>query len=85
MFDYIYEWIQNLAFYLILVTAALHAVPGEAYKKYIRFFTGLVLILMILTPILKMFGTEFQVQDFIDRGMEEYRDEIEVEEIEIDW
>ena len=42
MFDYIYEWIQNIAFYLVLVTAVLHAVPNKDYKKYIRFFTGRV-------------------------------------------
>lgn len=40
MFDYIYEWIQNIAFYLVLVTAVLHAVPNKDYKKYIRFFYG---------------------------------------------
>ena len=58
MFDYLYEWIQNIAFYLVLVTAVLHAVPNKAYKKYVRFFTGLVLILMIITPVLRLFGTE---------------------------
>lgn len=72
MFDYIYEWIQNVAFYLVLVTAALHAVPNQDYRKYIRFFTGLVLILMIMTPILRLFGTEVRIQDFIDQGTEMY-------------
>ena len=57
MFDYLYEWIQNIAFYLVLVTAVLHAVPDKGYQKYIRFFTGLVLILMIVTPVLRLFGT----------------------------
>lgn len=69
MFDYIYEWIQNIAFYLVLVTAVLHAVPGKDYKKYIRFFTGLVLILMILTPLLQVFGTEVKIRDFMEKTM----------------
>lgn len=63
MFDYIYEWIQNIAFYLVLVTAVLHAVPNHEYKKYIRFFTGLVLILMVLAPVLRLFGTTIPVED----------------------
>lgn len=58
MFDYLYKWIQNAAFYLILVTTVMQLVPNEEYKKYIRFFTGLVLVLMLLGPLLKLFGEE---------------------------
>ncbi len=63
MFDYLYEWIQNIAFYLVLVTAALNAVPNKDYRKYIRFFTGLVLILMLMTPVLGVFGADFQMEE----------------------
>ena len=48
MFEYLYEWTQNIAFYLILTTAVFHALPATSYKKYIRFFTGMILILMIM-------------------------------------
>ena len=27
MFAYLYEWIRNVAFYLVLVTALLHVLP----------------------------------------------------------
>ncbi len=77
MFDFLYEWIQNLAFYLVMVTAVLHAVPGESYKKYVRFFTGLVLILMMLTPLLKIFGSDIDIaglydKEGYDRRLEEF-------------
>lgn len=58
MLTYLYEWISNLAFYLVLVTAVLQIVPGKEYKKYIRFFSGLVMILLMTTPILKLTGME---------------------------
>ncbi|MBU3839695.1 MAG: stage III sporulation protein AF [Candidatus Ruminococcus intestinipullorum] len=58
MFQYIYEWIQNLAVYLILVTAVMQVIPGNNYKKYVQFFTGLVLILLFMTPIFKIMGIE---------------------------
>ncbi len=64
MFRDFYEWAQNLAFYMVLVTVVLHAVPDSDYKKYIRFFTGMVLILMILTPIFKIFGMDSQIVNF---------------------
>lgn len=101
MFDFIYEWIQNITFYLVLVTAVLHVVPNQSYRKYIRFFTGLVLILMIMGPILKVFGKEVRIQEFISEGAKIYtdyetntdfseygereEDEIGVEEIQIEW
>ena len=47
MFTYIYDWIKNLVFYLILMTMLMQIIPDSDYKKYIRFFTGLVLILLV--------------------------------------
>ena len=64
MFQYLYEWTQNLAFYIVLITAVLHAVPDSGYKKYIRFFTGMVLILMMVTPIFRIFGKDSQIMNF---------------------
>ena len=29
MLDFIYEWIQNIAFYLILITVLLHMLPDS--------------------------------------------------------
>ena len=39
-----YDWVWKLAGYLIFMTAVLQLVPGEKDRKYIHFFTGLVLI-----------------------------------------
>lgn len=93
MFDYLYDWIQNIAFYLVLVTAVLHSVPDKKYMKYIRFFTGLVLILMILTPVFQIFGTDIEIADLYDyidyEKLEQIQvdenKEIGVEEIRIEW
>lgn len=75
MFQYLYEWIQNIAFYMVLVMAAVQVLPNTGYKKYIRFFTGLVLILMLATPIFKLFGMDERLADVYDN--EAYKEEIE--------
>ncbi len=65
MLDYIYEWIENIAFYMVIVVAVMQMVSGESYKKYIRFFAGMILILMLTGPILKIFGmSEFQNTEY---------------------
>ena len=56
MFSYLNQWIMNISFYMIMVTAILHIVPNSEYKRYIRFFTGLVLAVMLADPFLKMLG-----------------------------
>ena len=85
MFAYLYEWIRNVAFYLVLVTALLHVLPRSGYQKYIRFFTGLVLILLVLAPVLKLFQMEEELRDaYRDDSWLEQSEEIErVEEIQI--
>ncbi len=68
MVDNLYEWLQNITFYLVMVTAVLHVVPNQEYRKYIRFFTGLVLVLMMLTPILNVFGTDVELAELYEES-----------------
>lgn len=53
-----YDWVWKLSGYLIFVTAVLQIVPGEKDRKYIHFFTGLVLIVMIAAPVMKFFTSD---------------------------
>jgi len=79
MLQYLYEWIQNMAFYLVIVTAAIQVLPGKEYKKYVQFFTGMVTILLCLSPILKLTNVEYRLTDLY-RSKEYERAKKEVEE-----
>ena len=63
MFQQIYGWIQNITVYLIVTAAVLYAVPGKDYTKYIKFFSGLILILLLATPILSLTGMRGTFED----------------------
>lgn len=56
--EYFCEWIQKIAYYMILVTLVMQAAAGESYRKYIRLFTGIILILLILSPVIRIFGVD---------------------------
>lgn len=56
MFEYLYQWIENIAFFLLILTMAIQLIPNNSYKKYIHFFAGLVLIIMIVNPIIDLLG-----------------------------
>jgi stage III sporulation protein AF len=58
MMESLYQWIRQIAYYMILVTAALQVTAGKSYQKYIRFFTRIVLVLLILTPVAGLLGIQ---------------------------
>lgn len=79
MFDYLYEWLQNLAFYMILMTAVLQALPDNSYQKYIRFFCGMILVVLLAGPVMQLFGaqehfTEHYRTAELERTKKEMRD-----------
>ena len=54
MRETIYEWMKNLAVLDLFFTAVMNFLPDGKYNKYIRHFLGLLLILLLITPILQM-------------------------------
>lgn len=54
----IYEMVKNVVCYLILVTIVMNLLGNSSYKKYVGIFTGMVLILIVITPIMKLIKVE---------------------------
>lgn len=79
MFTYIYDWMKNIAFYLVLITVLMQIIPNSDYKKYIRFFTGLILILLLCEPILGSFGLKQEFSELY-RSIQYRQDVKEMEE-----
>lgn len=65
MITFIYDWMENIAFYLVILVAVMQMIPQNSYQKYIRFFAGMILILMLVGPIVQLFGmTDFQNTEY---------------------
>lgn len=78
MFRFLYEWMINAAIYLVLFTAVIQLLPNESYQKYIRFFTGLIMIILILTPVFKILGMEQTFREIYEsRQNEQEKKELE--------
>lgn len=54
----LYQWVGSILCYLILVSAIRAVLPSEKYEKYIRLFTGMILILLVVQPITGGLGLE---------------------------
>lgn len=56
MREELYGWIRSLAVFYIVFTSILHLVPNKKYDRYVRFFMGMILILMMSAPVFALLG-----------------------------
>ena len=85
MKEAIYSWIKCLAIFYILLTMLLHLVPTEKYQRYVRFFMGLVLMVMLVTPVLSLLEKSRQLPDSFSglyQQEEQKRLELEMENLQ---
>ena len=71
----IYQWIENIAFYSVLLVLVTHVLPAGEQKRYVQFFMGLVFMLLIFSPILRVMGQEERVAELFQRAA--YDQEVE--------
>ncbi|MDO4523350.1 MAG: stage III sporulation protein AF [Eubacteriales bacterium] len=49
-----YGWLKNIICCICLMELLCHIVPGESYRKYLKFFCGLVFLLTVMEPVLSV-------------------------------
>ena len=76
------EWIRKVLILYFLMMIVLYFTAGESYKKFIRFFMGLVLALTFLTPVLTLTGNDEKLWDGIT--YETYRQSIEEAQFDLE-
>lgn len=75
----IYEWMGDIAGFFVFLTAVLHFIPEENYGKYIRYFMGLLFMLLLLMPALQV----FDLKEKVDTSFSEYMQD--AVQSETDW
>ncbi len=66
MFEGVLHIIKNIIIFSLVSFVFLELCPKEEYKKYINLFTGFVLIIIVLNPLVKVFGGEQDINNMID-------------------
>lgn len=67
MINGILDWVKNIALYIILITLILQILP-ERYRKYVGFFTGVLLMLLTVKPALKLFKLDSSFAGYFQVG-----------------
>lgn len=56
--DGVYLWVKSIVFYLVFLTVVTHLVPNRKFEKYVRLFTGMILILVVIKPVMGLLSSE---------------------------
>lgn len=47
----IYGWVRNIVCYLCFFNVFMQIIPGEGFRKYVRFFGSLLLVVLVMEPL----------------------------------
>ena len=69
MLEGIYNYAKEILFFLLFMNLCMQ-LPGAAeYKRYVRFVFGMVLIILCLTPIVRVFGEEDRIAYYLRKNL----------------
>ncbi|OGO85156.1 MAG: hypothetical protein A2Y22_06765 [Clostridiales bacterium GWD2_32_59] len=72
--EYVKEWLNNIAMYMVLTMFINIIIPNKAYKKYINLILGFVLIIIVLAPINKLLNDS---DSFLERNIVKQKSQLD--------
>lgn len=73
--EFLFEWVKNLAVCMILFSTILHILPKSHFEKYIRFYTGLLVLILVIRPLLYAFSLDTSLVQKFQHYMEQMEDD----------
>ncbi|WP_078545817.1 stage III sporulation protein AF [Litchfieldia alkalitelluris] len=58
--SFLTEWITNIILFILLATIIDMLLPNSSMQKYVKMVTGLILIVIILTPLFNILSKDFE-------------------------
>ncbi|MFT4146602.1 MAG: stage III sporulation protein AF [Mobilitalea sp.] len=61
----IYSWIRNIVIYLLINTIIMNLLGNKSYKKYVSIVSGMILVLIVISPLIKLMKLEENLDYFL--------------------
>jgi stage III sporulation protein AF len=61
----IYTWIKNIVIYMIINTIIMNLLGNKSYKKYISIISGMILVLIVISPLAKLLNLDDNLNYFL--------------------
>lgn len=62
----LYAWVRNIVIYMILNTIIMNLLGKSSYKKYVSIVSGMVLVLLVISPFMKFLKVEDKLDYYLD-------------------
>ena len=74
--DVIRSFVKSYFIFLLLLQVIAYLTPKESYKKYVQFFTGALMAVILLRPVLTWMDKETKLPDYaqFEEVMEQLED-----------
>lgn len=74
----ILNYVKGIAFLMLFITFVINILPDSSYKKYVKIFTGLVLVITVIKPVTDFLG----IGDTFYNSLSKYNSEFDSEAFE---
>lgn len=74
----LYNWIRNIVIYMILNTIIMNLLGNSSYKKYISIVSGMILVLIVVSPLMKY----LKMEDSLDYYLQSNEFSVETSDFE---
>ena len=64
------EWIKSFVGCLLMISVAMQMLPNSKYEHYVRLFTGLLMLVLLIQPVLKIGSMDSYLEEKIEEAME---------------
>lgn len=69
MMEGVREWLSQIVCYLCLMTLLLHMIPDTGMKRYVRFFLGILFLLVVMEPLGNVLGGKTFLESFEKKSL----------------
>lgn len=78
--DYFVQWIKNIAIFYVVATLLQNLIPNNKYKRYVKLFLGIVMVVLLVRPLGDIFGTGGNYESILqDKNNQEMAAELKAE------
>lgn len=63
------EWIKSFVGCLLMISVAMQMLPNSKYEQYVKLFTGLLMLVLLIQPVLKIGSMDSYLEGKIEEAM----------------